>query len=89
MLAQHRSEIVEVARAHKVERLRIFGSVARGEDVSGSDLDLLVGPSEDADIYDLAELADVLESITGIRVDLVSEGGLRAGSPIEDEAVAL
>lgn len=86
-LEQHRSAILELARSHKADHVRVFGSVARGEDVSGSDLDLLVRLAPGADIFDLAELVEDLRALTGVRVDVVSEGGLRAGNPIVAEAV--
>ena len=90
VVADHRAEILALAREHKAAHVRVFGSVARGEDVSGSDLDLLVTFEPGATIYDLAELIDALEDLTGLRVDVVSEGGLRPGpNPIRDQAIAL
>ena len=90
VVADHRAEILALAREHKAAHVRVFGSVARGEDVSGSDLDLLVTFEPGATIYDLAELVDALEDLTGLRVDVVSEGGLRPGpNPIRDQAIAL
>jgi predicted nucleotidyltransferase/DNA-binding XRE family transcriptional regulator len=90
VVADHRAEILALARKHKAAPVRVFGSVARGEDVSGSDLDLLVTFEPGATIYDLAELIDALEDLTGLRVDVVSEGGLRPGpNPIRDQAIAL
>ena len=90
MVADHRAEILALARQHKATHVRVFGSVARGEDVSGSDLDILVTFEPGATIYDLAELIDALEDLTGLRVDVVSEGGLRPGpNPIRDQAIAL
>ena len=79
-----------VARQHKATHVRVFGSVARGDDVSGSDLDLLVTFEPGATIFDLADLIASLEELTELRVDVVSEGGLRPGpNPIRDQAVAL
>jgi predicted nucleotidyltransferase/DNA-binding XRE family transcriptional regulator len=90
VVANHRAEILALAREHKAAHVRVFGSVARGEDVSGSDLDLLVTFEPGATIYDLAELITALEDLTGLRVDVVSEGGLRPGpNPIRDQAIAL
>jgi predicted nucleotidyltransferase/DNA-binding XRE family transcriptional regulator len=90
VVADHRAEILALARQHKAAHVRVFGSVARGEDVSGSDLDLLVTFEPGATIYDLAELIAALEDLTGLRVDVVSEGGLRPGpNPIRDQAIAL
>ena len=90
VVADHRAEILALAREHKAAHVRVFGSVARGEDVSGSDLDLLVTFEPGATIYDLAELIDALEDLTGLRVDVLSEGGLQPGpNPIRDQATAL
>ena len=58
--------------------LYVFGSVARGEAASGSDVDLLVefqGPPTFARFMDLKFL---LEDTLGARVDLVTRGALRA-----------
>jgi predicted nucleotidyltransferase/DNA-binding XRE family transcriptional regulator len=90
VVADRRAEILALAREHKAAHVRVFGSVARGDDVSGSDLDLLVTFEPGATIYDLAELIAALEDLTGLRVDVVSEGGLRPGpNPIRDQAIAL
>ena len=90
VVAEKRGEIMAAAKRHKAGHVRVFGSVARGEDTSGSDIDLLVTLAPDATIFDLAELTIELEEMTGLHVDVVSEGGLRPGrNPIRDEAVAL
>ncbi len=41
---RHRKEVVAAAAAHGVSNLRVFGSVARGEDHPDSDVDLLAAP---------------------------------------------
>lgn len=41
-LRQHRNEILTVARGRGITAVRVFGSVARGEAHSGSDIDLIV-----------------------------------------------
>lgn len=90
VLAEHRDDILRIASQHKATEVRVFGSVARGEDISGSDLDLLVRFDHDADVFDLADLVAALEDLTGLRVDVVSEGGLRPESTsIRREARAL
>ena len=55
---------------------RIFGSVLRGEDSDDSDLDLLVDPSPDTSLLDLAKLQLEIESETGIKVDLLTPKSL-------------
>ncbi|MFD4429409.1 helix-turn-helix domain-containing protein [Nocardia sp. NPDC058497] len=90
VLTQHRDQILALALHHKARRVQVFGSIARGEDVSGSDIDLLVQLDEDASIFDLAALTNALEDMTGLHVDVISEGGLRQGhDPIRDEAKPL
>ncbi|MFD4443415.1 nucleotidyltransferase domain-containing protein [Nocardia sp. NPDC058519] len=90
VVAAHRDQIIALALRHKANRVRVFGSVSRGDDVSGSDIDLLVRFDDDADLLDMAELMLDLEELTGLHVDLVSEGGLPPGPhPIRDEAKPL
>lgn len=45
-LATHRAAVREIAHRHRVCDVRVFGSVVRGEDIDGSDIDLLVEPTE-------------------------------------------
>lgn len=79
-LTKHRRAILELARRHRADRVRVFGSASRGQDVSGSDIDLLVRFAPDADVFDLADLTVALEELTGLHVDVVSERGLRRGA---------
>jgi predicted nucleotidyltransferase len=79
VLAKHKTEIQKLASLHKALDVKVFGSVARGEDHPGSDLDLLVRFAPDASLFDQAGLAQDIEDILGIHVDVVSEGGLRPG----------
>ena len=41
-LKKHREEIYEIAKKFGISNIRVFGSVARGEERKNSDLDLLV-----------------------------------------------
>lgn len=86
VIDSRRDEILALAAKHKAGDVRVFGSAARGDDTSGSDIDLLVRFSADADVFDLAELTAALEELTGLHVDVISEGGLRTADPILAEA---
>lgn len=89
-LAAHRSEIEALLRQHKALGARVFGSVARGEDRSGSDLDLLVEFRPDASLFDQAELEHDLQDLLGVDVDIVSDAGLREQHQgIREQAVPL
>lgn len=62
---------------YKVRRIGLFGSYAREEQRPDSDIDLLVDFSDDADLYDLAELKYFLEEKLHHRVDIVPARALR------------
>lgn len=55
---------------------RVFGSVALGQDGEGSDLDLLVEPSADTSLLDLAKLQLRIEAELGIKVDVLTPNAL-------------
>lgn len=78
LLSQHRDAILEAAARHRISRVRVFGSVARGEDRPDSDLDLLVDFENDASLFDQAEFAGVVEDLLGLHVDVISAGGLNS-----------
>jgi hypothetical protein len=69
--------VISAATAHGVSGLRVFGSVARGEDRSDSDVDLLVDLPEHMSLFGLARLQAELESILCARVDLVPSGDFK------------
>jgi uncharacterized protein len=76
-LAKHRDEVLAIIARYPVSNPRIFGSVARGEDVEGSDLDILVEPSSTTTFAHLLQLEDDLRSLLGAEVDILTPGSLR------------
>lgn len=76
-------KIIETCRQMQVQSLYLFGSGARSDDFStGSDIDFLfsmITNNEGLPIsnYDYFDLLWKLEEITGRKVDLVSEKGIR------------
>ena len=60
----------------KADNLRVFGSVLSGQDHEGSDLDLLVDPLPGATLFDLGGLQIELETLLGVKVDLLTPGDL-------------
>lgn len=79
VIEQNRRQITEIATRHHVLDILVFGSVARGDDEPGSDIDLLVRFAPGASLFDQVELGQELEDLLGVGVDVVSQGGLRAG----------
>ena len=67
----------EIRNKYKAELLGIFGSFARGEQTSESDLDVLVLFDTDATLFDFVGLAIFLEEKLGIKVDIVPQDTLR------------
>lgn len=65
-----REEVLAVAERHGAHNLRIFGSVARGLDRPGSDLDLLVDLEQGHSLLEVIALQQELESLLNCRVDL-------------------
>jgi uncharacterized protein len=78
-LRARRREVVAAAAAHGVTNLRVFGSVARGEDGPGSDVDLLADMPPGMGLFALGRVRADLESILGTQVDLVPAQDLKPG----------
>jgi hypothetical protein len=69
--------VIAAAAARGVTGLRVFGSVARGEDRPDSDVDLLAELPPGMSLFGLARLQAELEAILGTRVDLVPSTDLK------------
>jgi uncharacterized protein len=67
--------------ARGIADVRVFGSVARGDDEPSSDIDLLVELDGDrspgAELLEALELTELLTSLVGTRVDVVTARSLR------------
>ncbi|VTR77140.1 nucleotidyltransferase family protein [Cellulomonas hominis] len=72
VLARHHDEVLRLLAEHGVDAAGVFGSVARGEDGAGSDLDLIVHFA-DGSGHDVVALTAALESLLGITVDVVDD----------------
>jgi len=84
-LADLRDAIRSAADASGARDVRVFGSVARGEERDGSDVDFLVSLDPGRTLLDLARLELRLERLLGRRVDVVTEGELRG--PVRSAAL--
>lgn len=69
-------EIRRVADLHGIEGVRVFGSVARGEAVPLSDIDLLIRLKPGHGFADFMAFCEEAEAVLGRRVDVVTEDGL-------------
>ncbi|HTD56055.1 MAG TPA: nucleotidyltransferase family protein [Silvibacterium sp.] len=75
-LAQNREAVRRIVLENKSRNPRVFGSVLRGDDAEGSDLDLLVDPDPGASLLDMARIQTRLEDLLGISVDVLTPRGL-------------
>ena len=76
LLADNRDEVLRLASLHGATRVRVFGSVARGEDRPDSDIDLLVEMADGRSLIDLIGFALDVEKQPGRKVDVATENGL-------------
>ena len=77
LLKSRREEIISIAARHGARNVRVFGSVARGEDDEKSDIDLLVEFESGRSLLDHAGLWLELQDLLGCKVDVVSERGIK------------
>ncbi|MFE6648020.1 nucleotidyltransferase family protein [Nocardioides sp. NPDC057772] len=91
VVASKRAELLDVLSRHGVRNVRVFGSVARGDDRPDSDVDLLVDFPPHTSLFTILRMQDELEEILGTHVDLVSESGLQARirARLERDLIAL
>ena len=85
-----RNIVVELAEKYGAERIYLFGSYARGEAESGSDIDLRIDKGAIRGLA-LAGLLVDLEDALGIPVDLIPTSSLddRFLNAIQEEEVLL
>ena len=62
---------------YRVTQLGIFGSYARGEQTQESDVDVLIDYDRAPTLFKLVELRDYLSSAIGMKVDIVTQNGLK------------
>ena len=89
VLDAKRSDLLAIAAKHQMTNVRLFGSAGRGTDTAGSDIDLLVTAPPKAGLMKISAFALDVERLLGVKVDILTEGGLRADHPIRREAVAV
>ena len=71
------SSKAELRKRYKIRELGIFGSYSRGEQKKSSDVDILVRFSPNATLFDFVGLGNYLEEKLKLKVDVVSERGIR------------
>jgi predicted nucleotidyltransferase/DNA-binding XRE family transcriptional regulator len=76
-LRQHRKALLEAVGLAGGSNVRVFGSVARGEDGPNSDVDLLIDLPDDTSLFTVLALEGTLERILNVKVDLAPVASLK------------
>ncbi len=75
-LASHREGIRRVVAEHRACNPRVFGSVAHGDDTEDSDLDILIDPTPETTLMDVAAIQVELQRLLGVSVDVLTPRAL-------------
>ena len=91
LVESKREQILALARKHGITRVRVFGSMARGDAGPASDVDLLVDVGPDPSAWFPGGFVADLEELLGRRVQVITERGLDEllRERVLDEAVPL
>jgi len=76
-LRRHRRAVIDLAERRGIRNIRVFGSVARGDEHQGSDIDLLVDVDDGVGLVGLAGTARELSDLLGVPVDVVPADSLK------------
>jgi uncharacterized protein len=88
---RRRDALVATAQSHGASNLRVFGSVARGEDGPSSDIDLLADLPAGMGLFGLGRLRADLEAIVDAPVDVIPASDLKPDvrARVAEELIAL
>jgi predicted nucleotidyltransferase len=75
-LRQYRREILDAAARHGVRDVRVFGSMARGDDHENSDIDFLVDVEPGRTLLDVIAFEQDVQQLLGRNVEVLTDGGL-------------
>ena len=75
-LQTNRAAIRDVVERHRARNARVFGSVLRGDDHEGSDLDILIDPTSETTLFDIGAIQHELLQLLGVPVDVLTPNAL-------------
>ena len=75
-LALNRAAIRRVVESHRARNARVFGSVLRRQDTDSSDLDILIDPTPETTLMDVAAIQVELQRLLGVSVDVLTRMAL-------------
>ena len=92
LVAKHRNAILALAEKHGISHVRLFGSVARGDEREDSDVDFVVRRVPGSDPFLILDFKEELSGLLGCKVDVIAEQPLmkqRLRNHILSDAVAV
>ena len=75
-LQTNRAAIRDVVERHRARNARVFGSVLRGDDHEGSDLDILIDPTAETTMFDIGAIQHELLQLLCVPVDVLTPNAL-------------
>ncbi|WP_349617967.1 nucleotidyltransferase family protein [Azotobacter salinestris] len=75
-LDANREAIRRVVESHRACNARVFGSVVHGDDGEGSDLDILIDPTQETTLFDIGAIRHELLQLLGVPVDVLTPKAL-------------
>ena len=75
-LSLNRPEIRRIVESHRARNARVFGSVLYGLDTDSSDLDILIDPTSETTLMDVAAIQVELQHLLGVSVDVLTPRAL-------------
>ncbi|MEN8264397.1 MAG: nucleotidyltransferase family protein [Nitrospirota bacterium] len=84
IIKNRREEVINIARKYGAKNVRVFGSMARGEESADSDLDIIVEMEHGSSLLDIIAIKQDIEELLGRKVDVVTEASI---SPYIRDAV--
>jgi predicted nucleotidyltransferase len=75
-LNSNRAAIRRVVESHRAQNARVFGSVLHGQDTDDSDLDILIDPTAETTLMDVAAIQVELQHLLGVSVDVLTPRAL-------------
>ena len=71
-----RAAIRSVVERHHARNPRVFGSVLHGNDLEGSDLDILIDPTPQTTLFDIGAIRHELFGLLGVPVDVLTPNAI-------------
>lgn len=76
-IAEIKTKVTPILKNAQISKSAIFGSYARGQATTSSDIDILVEYPKGTHLFKIVELKNALEETLGKKVDLVSYSAIK------------